>query len=210
MQPRWPVLDCTSCRRRARPRPKTAIPSTACGESWPTNSARQEAYDIVREAARQGTAPAGQLDELFRQVGPCVILIDELVADIRDTGNAIDSNYTFVQNLTQAARRSGRVSLVITLPEHAVEAGGELGAEVLARLDNILGRIEATSGAHSKSTRHSSLSAAGCSALSWTGRSGTALARPSPPCTAATARTTPRCRRTALPAAHEALGSHTS
>ncbi len=104
----------------------------------------QEGYDIVGEAARQGTAPAGQLDELFQHVGPCVILIDELVAYIRNTGNAIDSNYTFVQNLTQAARRSGRVSLVITLPEHAVEAGGELGAEVLARLDSILGRIEAT------------------------------------------------------------------
>ncbi len=39
----------------------------------------QRGYDIIGEAARQGTAPGGrQLDALFDHVGPCVILIDEL------------------------------------------------------------------------------------------------------------------------------------
>ena len=138
------VLDCTFLSPTSGDTTENGDPLNTLWGEMAYQLGGQEGYDIVGEAARQGTAPAGQLDELFRQVGPCVILIDELVAYIRNTGEAIDSNYTFVQNLTQAARRSGRVSLVITLPEHAVEAGGELGAEVLARLDSILGRIEAT------------------------------------------------------------------
>ena len=138
------VLDCTFLSPTSSKRTETGDPLNTLWGEMAYQLGGQEGYDIVGEAARQGTAPAGQLDELFLQVGPCVILIDELVAYVRNTGEAIDSNYTFVQNLTQAARRSGRVSLVITLPEHAVEAGGELGAEVLARLDSILGRIEAT------------------------------------------------------------------
>ena len=138
------VLDCTFLSPTSAATTENGDPLNTLWGEMAYQLGGQEGYDIVGEAARQGTAPAGQLDELFENVGPCVILIDELVAYIRNTGNAIDSNYTFVQNLTQAARRSGRVSLVITLPEHAVEAGGELGAEVLARLDSILGRIEAT------------------------------------------------------------------
>ena len=44
----------------------------------------QDAYEIVGGAAREGTAPGGsQLDQLFEYVGPCVILMDELVAYVR-------------------------------------------------------------------------------------------------------------------------------
>ena len=105
----------------------------------------QEAYDIIGAAARQGTSPGGrQLDELFEKVAPCVILIDELVAYVRNAGAAQDSIYTFVQTLTEAVRRNGRVALVVTLPESAIEAGGPTGLAALARLDHILRRIEAT------------------------------------------------------------------
>ena len=104
----------------------------------------QAAYEIVGEAARQGTAPGGmQLDALFEHVGPCVILFDEPVAYVRNAGVAQDSIYTFVQALTQSVRRCTNVSLVITLPQSLVEAGSEGGAEVLDRLENLLGRIEA-------------------------------------------------------------------
>ena len=49
----------------------------------------QEAYDIVGEAARQGTSPGGdQLDRLLDHVGPCVILMDELVAYVRNAGSS--------------------------------------------------------------------------------------------------------------------------
>lgn len=104
----------------------------------------QEAYEIVGEAARDGTAPGGaQLDQLLEHVGPCVILMDELVAYVRNAGDAQDNIYTFMQVLTQSVRRSGNTALVVTLPESVVEAGAEGGAEVLSRLDSILGRIEA-------------------------------------------------------------------
>ncbi len=105
--------------------------------------AGQEGYDLIGAAARQGTAPGGQqLDALLEHIGPCVILIDELVAYVRNAGPAQDSIYTFIQALTESVRRSGNVSLVITLTESAVEAGSEVGAAVLARLESLMGRIE--------------------------------------------------------------------
>ena len=104
----------------------------------------QEAYELVGQAARQGTAPGGgQLDQLFEHVGACVILMDELVAYVRNAGSAKDSIYTFLQALTESVRRSKNVALVVTLPEGQVEAGDEAGAEALSRLDRLFGRIEA-------------------------------------------------------------------
>ena len=104
----------------------------------------QRAYDIIGEAARQGTSPGGsQLDALFEYIGPCVILIDEPVAYLRNAGPAQDNIYTFIQALTQSVRRRSEVAMVITLPQSRAEAGGESGAEALDRLENLLGRIEA-------------------------------------------------------------------
>ena len=104
----------------------------------------QAAYDLVGQAARQGTAPGGaQLDQLFARIGPCVILIDELVAYVRNAGNAQDSILTFVQALTQAVRRNSNTALVVTLPESSVETGSEASMETLNRLEHLLGRIEA-------------------------------------------------------------------
>ena len=106
--------------------------------------ADQAGYDIISDAARQGTAPGGaQLDELLDQVGPCAILMDELVNYIRNAGPFKDNIYTFIQNLTQSVRRSNQAILVITLPQSRAEAGGDAGAEAMDRLESILGRIEA-------------------------------------------------------------------
>ena len=104
----------------------------------------QEAYEIVGEAAREGTAPGGgQLDQLLECVGPSVILMDELVVYVRNAGDAKDSIYTFIQNFTQSVKRSRNATLVVTLPESAVEAGAEGGAEAFGRLEAILRRIDA-------------------------------------------------------------------
>ena len=104
----------------------------------------QEAYEVVGGAARGGTAPGGaQLDQLLEHVGPCVILIDELVAYVRNAGDAQDNIYTFIQNLTQSVRRIRDTALVVTLPESVVEAGAEGGAEAFSRLEGILRRIDA-------------------------------------------------------------------
>ena len=105
--------------------------------------AGQQGYEKVGEAARQSVAPGqAQLDALFEHVGPCVILIDELVAYWR---NAVDSDsvYTFLQALTQSVSASDNVALVVTLPESQEEAGGERGQRALETLERLFGRIEA-------------------------------------------------------------------
>ncbi len=104
----------------------------------------QDAYEIVGEAAREGTAPGGgQLDQLLEYVGPSIILMDELVVYVRNAGDAKDNIYTFIQNFTQSVKRSRNAALVVTLPESAVEAGAEGGAEAFSRLEAILRRIDA-------------------------------------------------------------------
>ncbi len=104
----------------------------------------QEGYDIIGNAARNGTAPGGDLlGELFRTVGPCVILMDELVAYARNADADMQARiFTFVQALTQAARAASNVVLVVTLLESEQQAGGPSGTDALASLENILGRIE--------------------------------------------------------------------
>lgn len=104
----------------------------------------QQAYKMIREAARrQDVSPGGdQLDKLFQHIGPCVILIDELVAYMLNTGENLEVNYTFVQILSEAVRRTGNVVLVVTLPQSELEAGGVKGAEILATLEARIGRVE--------------------------------------------------------------------
>ena len=105
----------------------------------------QEAYDLIGEAARrQNSAPLGaQLDRLFDYIGPCVILIDELVAYLLNVGDdALGVNYTFIQALTESARRSENVVLVATLPASQHEVGGMKGMTILTTLAARMGRIE--------------------------------------------------------------------
>ena len=107
----------------------------------------QDAYNIVGKAARDGSAPGGnQLDKLFEQVGPSIILIDELVAYVRNIqGITQESIYTFFQAVTESVSRSKNVTLVATLPEGQVHAGGQGGMSVLDTLEAILERVDAVS-----------------------------------------------------------------
>jgi predicted AAA+ superfamily ATPase len=111
----------------------------------------QEAYALVESADKTGTAPGSDdLVALFEHVGPCVVLLDELVAYARNiygkqglTAGSFDSNMTFVQSLTEAARRSPNALLVAAIPESNIEIGGEAGEAALARIENTFGRMEA-------------------------------------------------------------------
>ena len=107
----------------------------------------QDAYDFIREAALKGISPGGkQLDDLFEYVGPSVILIDELVAYVRNVQEVTqESIYTFFQTLTESVKRSDKVTLVATLPEGKVQAGGEGGISGLEELESILERVDAVS-----------------------------------------------------------------
>ena len=104
----------------------------------------QEAYDLIGDAAkRKDSAPLGaQLDRLFEYIGPCVILIDELVAYLVNVGEDIlGVNYTFIQALSESARRSKNVVLVVTLPKSQIEVG-DRGMDILTVVAKRLGRIE--------------------------------------------------------------------
>ena len=107
----------------------------------------QDGYNIVRKAARQGIAPGGnQLGALFEHVGPSVILIDELVAYVRNVqGVTRESIYTFFQALTESVKNSKNITLIATLPEGQTHAGGEGGLSVLEELESILERVDAVS-----------------------------------------------------------------
>ncbi len=108
----------------------------------------QDAYDFIRDAALEGISPGGnQLDDLFEYVGPSVILIDELVAYVRNVDTDVQARlYTFIQTLTQSIRRSKNVVLVATLPEGKTQAGGQVGVTVLDELEEILNAFKVVRG----------------------------------------------------------------
>lgn len=106
----------------------------------------QAAYDIIGDAARGATAPGGrELRRLFEAVGPCVILMDEIVNYARNVNDyrRLESIYSFFQNLTETVKNIENVAVVISLPESEVELGSAEGAvEILRHLETILGRVE--------------------------------------------------------------------
>jgi len=112
---------------------------------------KTEGFKLVAEADKNSVAPgADTLVELFDKFGPCVVLIDELVAYARNIygisrlpAGSFDSIMTFIQNLTEAVRRSQGSILITSIPESEIEIGGEGGKAVKERLENVYGRIEA-------------------------------------------------------------------
>ena len=101
-------------------------------------------FEFVREASENWTAPGGsELGELFDHVGPCVILIDELVAYARNLPeDRSGSFFTFLQNLTETAANRNNVALVVTVPEATEELGGRHGEEALAKIQESIDAIE--------------------------------------------------------------------
>ncbi|MGH2535380.1 MAG: DUF499 domain-containing protein [Thermomicrobiales bacterium] len=109
------------------------------------------AYEVVRSSDEAGVAPGtNTLVELLTRFGPAVVLIDEFVAYARNIytktdlpAGTFDSNLTFIQALTEAAKRSRNGLLIASIPESAKELGGEAGVEAQQRLEQIFGRVEA-------------------------------------------------------------------
>ncbi|MEW6661556.1 MAG: Swt1 family HEPN domain-containing protein [Bacillota bacterium] len=108
-------------------------------------------YDIVRDADKASVPPGSEtLVELLDACGPCVILIDELVAYARKlygesgvVAGTFDAVLTFVQELTEAARASKNSLLVASIPESDIEIGGEAGKKALEFIEHTFGRMEA-------------------------------------------------------------------
>ena len=100
-----------------------------------------EAFDMIADNDANGIAPGSNLlESIFEKFAPCLILIDEWVAYLRQIykveglpSGSFDSNLSFVQSLTEAVKASPRTLLVASLPASQIEVGGEGGQEALAR-----------------------------------------------------------------------------
>ena len=110
-----------------------------------------DGYDIVREADATGTSPGKNvLRDLLSRFAPCVVLIDELVAYVRQfadgkslTGGTYNSNLSFVQALTEASKLVPGAIVLASLPESEVEAGDARGVTALKALAKTFGRVQA-------------------------------------------------------------------
>lgn len=124
---------------------------TTWGEmAWQLGGA--EAFDRIARNDARGIAPGSHvLETIFRNYSPCLILIDEWVAYLRQIymtdglpSGSFDANLTFVQSLTEAVKASPATVLVAALPASQIEVGGEGGAEALTRLKQTFSRLEST------------------------------------------------------------------
>lgn len=120
---------------------------------------------VARYDAESAPPPTSDLVALFEKFGPCVILIDEWVAYLRqlwsrdDTTPAgtFDTHMTFVQSLTEATKAVKNALLVVSLPASDVvrdmhtadaaignehEIGGTAGLEALRHLRSVIHRLE--------------------------------------------------------------------
>ncbi len=148
-------------------KPDGTVVRTLWGElAWQLGGSA--AFARIQADDERATSPGDALRELFRQYGPCLVLIDEWVAyarQLHDHGDAssgaslpgggFETQFTFAQVLTESAKLVDNCLLVISLPAsdtsgspHAqaddVEVGGRRGREALDRLRNVVGRVESS------------------------------------------------------------------
>lgn len=124
---------------------------TTWGEmAWQLGGA--EAFSMIADNDAKGIAPGSNLlESIFRKYSPCLILIDEWVAYLRQIykvddlpSGSFDANLSFVQSLTEAVKTSPGTLLVATLPASQIEVGGEGGQEALIRLKQTFSRVESS------------------------------------------------------------------
>ncbi|HET7626225.1 MAG TPA: Swt1 family HEPN domain-containing protein [Verrucomicrobiae bacterium] len=142
-------------------KPDGTVVRTLWGElAWQLG--RKKAFARVKADDEKATSPGDVLRELFKEYGPCLILIDEWVAYARQLHDQTDlpaggfeTQFSFAQVLTESAKLAGNCLLVISLPAsdtagspHTqaddVEVGGVRGREALNRLRNVVGRVESS------------------------------------------------------------------
>lgn len=123
---------------------------TLWGElAWQLGGA--DGFALVAESDATGTSPGKEvLRDLLERAAPCVVLIDELVAYVRQfpdsqaiSGGTYDSNLSFVQALTEAAKLAPRSIVLASLPESELEAGSQRGIAALRALEKTFGRVQA-------------------------------------------------------------------
>jgi len=109
------------------------------------------AYAKVKESDESGTSPGKDvLAKLLKEYSPCVVLIDETVAYLRQfeqgkayAGGTFDSNLSFIQALTEALKAVPTAVLLASLPESHMEVGSAHGQAALDALEKYFGRVQA-------------------------------------------------------------------
>ena len=116
-----------------------------------TSAGKPELYDkYVRDADRKGVSPGSEnLKNLLDDCGPCVVLMDELVAYAKKLykveglpAGSFDNFITFIQEITEAARASRNSIVVASIPESDREIGGDAGQIALDSIQHTFGRME--------------------------------------------------------------------
>ncbi|MBY0405416.1 MAG: DUF499 domain-containing protein, partial [Cyanobacteria bacterium] len=137
-------------------KPDDTVVNTLWGElAWQLGDSlgkADEAYALVAQSDKSGTSPGSEdLVKLFELCSPCLILMDEWVAYIRQTyhanglpGGAFDANLSFAQALTEAAKASPHTLLVASLPVSDIETGGEGGQKALSSLKHTFNRVQSS------------------------------------------------------------------
>ena len=89
------------------------------------------------------------IKNLFDACGPCVVLIDELVAYAKKLwkvdglpAGSFDNLISFIQEITEAARASQNSLVVASIPESNIEIGeeGSGGQQALSAIEHTFGR----------------------------------------------------------------------
>ncbi|SNS99685.1 Predicted ATPase, AAA+ superfamily [Micrococcales bacterium KH10] len=121
----------------------------------------RDAYDRVARADQAGVDPGDALDELVRDITAdgtkILVLIDEWVAYARQivnsdnlSGGSFEAQHTFAQHLTELAKTTPGMMLVVSIPASdsldnggggsALEVGGPNGRIALEMLSHVIGR----------------------------------------------------------------------
>lgn len=144
------VIDGTSLSPGQPWKHGKQIIRTLWGElAWQLGGA--DGYKLVQEADENGTSPGkGIIKTLMENNAPCVVLIDELVAYIRQfpesssiSGGSYDTNLSFVQSLTEATKLVPNAIVLASLPESEIEAGSQRGVAALNAMEKTFGRVQA-------------------------------------------------------------------
>ena len=112
----------------------------------------KDGYEMLKATDEQGIAPGSDLlSRLFEKYSPCLILIDEWVAYLRQIyrvdglpSGSFDANLSFVQALTEAVKDVSGTLLVASLPASQIEIGGEGGEEALEHLRQTFSRVHSS------------------------------------------------------------------
>ena len=115
-----------------------------------TASGRPDLYAMVADSDRKGVSPGSEvLKNLLDECGPCLILMDELVAYAKKIygvdglpAGSYDNFITFIQEITEAARASKNSIVVASIPESDIEIGGDAGKRALETIEHTFGRME--------------------------------------------------------------------